>query len=81
VKPSEGAFVGVLRVFNTKGHYLLRAWGDTTADVAQRLIAALGAFEFTFPAVPGMRRTECPECDAKTCPLRRLAREERLAMA
>ena len=81
VKESEGAFVGVMRVFNSKGHYLRRAAGTTAAAVAMGFSAALGEFEDAFPARGGARRVQCPECDPRTCPLRRSKRERALAAA
>ena len=81
VKESEGAFVGVLRVFNTKGHYLLRPSGASAAAIAKRFSATLDEFGGTFPAREGARRVKCPECNPKTCPLLRLKRERALAVA
>ncbi len=81
VKESGGAFVGVLRVFNTRGHYLLRTAGGSTAAVTMGISAALDEFGDTFPARDGARRMQCPECNPKTCPLRRLKRERKAPAA
>jgi hypothetical protein len=74
VKKVEGKSIGVLRVFNTKGQYMLRASRDSTAAVAERFSAALNEFKDTFPARVGARRIRCAECDPKICPLRQFKR-------
>jgi hypothetical protein len=79
VKESGSGFVGVLRIFNKRGHYLLRASGETRGSVARRFSAALDEFVDVFPARQGARRVSCPECDPKTCPLR--LRKELRALA
>jgi hypothetical protein len=75
VKNVDAGYVGVMRVFNTKGHYLLRVTGSTAAAVGERFVAELGAFRDTFPAAIGARRIRCVECDSSTCPLRLLKRQ------
>ena len=70
VKQVDGAFVGVLRIFNTKGHYLLRAPGGTAVAVARRFSTTLADYRDRFPAEVGAPRAECPECNPRTCPLR-----------
>ncbi len=70
----EHGFVGVLRVFNSKGHYLLRTTGRTLSAVAAGFGAELAKMVDEFPARVGMKRIRCGECDAKTCPLRALAK-------
>lgn len=77
VKTSDGGYVGVLRVFNTRGHYLLREKGQSVEAVAQRLTTTLAGFEGTFPARVGSPRPRCAECRGATCPQRRLHRERR----
>jgi hypothetical protein len=72
IKESGGAFLGVLRVFNKQGHYLLRASGESAAAVAGRFAETLGGFTSAFPARYGVRRVQCPECTREACPLRRL---------
>jgi hypothetical protein len=79
VKKVEGKSIGVLRVFNTKGQYMLRASRDSTAAVAERFSAALNEFKDTFPARVGARRIRCAECNPKTCPLRQLKRQRALS--
>ena len=69
VKPVDGAFVGVLRIFNRQGHYLVRAPGDTRVAVARELSTALADSRVHFPAEIGVPRTDCPECRPETCPL------------
>lgn len=77
VKQVDGAFVGVLRIFNRKGHYLLRAPGGTVAAVAHTFSATLADFGDRFPVEAGTPRVECPECDPRTCPYRRHGRFSR----
>jgi hypothetical protein len=74
VKEVDGSFVGVLRVFNTKGHYLLRVTGETVSSVTRRFLATLGEFGSSFPVRAGAHREECQECSPATCPLRQLPR-------
>lgn len=81
VMESGGGFVGVLRVFNQRGHYLLRTRAATAAAVAEGLIGELRGFTESFPARPGTRRVSCPECNRSVCPLIRAARERALAPA
>ncbi|MHC5211037.1 MAG: hypothetical protein ACYTG2_09995 [Planctomycetota bacterium] len=80
VKAVDGRFVGVLRVFNRKGHFLLRAPGLSAAAVARTLSVALAGFRDGFPAVAGIPREACPECDPRTCPLRQLGRRPAVAL-
>ena len=79
VKKVQGLSIGVLRVFNTKGHFLLRVSCDTAAAVTERFSAALNEFKDTFPATVGARRIRCAECNPKTCPLRQLKRQRALS--
>ncbi len=79
VKEVKGLSIGVLRVFNTKGHYLLRVSCDTATAVTERFSAALNEFKETFPAKVGARRIRCAECEPKTCPLRQLKRQRALS--
>ena len=69
VKPVDGAFVGVLRIFTTQGHYLLRARGGTPVAVARQLSTSLEESKDHFPAAVGTERVDCPECTPQTCPL------------
>ena len=69
VKPVDGAFVGVLRIFNAQGHYLLRAPGGTPQAVARQLSTALADSRDRFPAEVGEPRADCPECTPRACPL------------
>jgi len=78
VKEVDGLTIGVLRVFNTKGHYLLRASCDTATAVTERFSAALNEFKDTFPARVGARRIPCAECNPKTCPLHQFKRQRAL---
>jgi hypothetical protein len=79
VKQVEGKSIGVLRVFNTKGHYLLRTSRDTAAAVTERFSVVLNEFKDSFPARVGARRIRCAECDPKTCPLLQLKRSRALS--
>lgn len=69
VKPADGAYVGVMRIFNAEGHYLLRTRGDTPLAVARQLSTALDESGDRFPAAVGAPRPDCPECRRETCPL------------
>ena len=77
VRELEGGYVGVMRVFNTRGHYLLREEGPSVEAVTQHLTTTLEGFERTFPARVGSPRPRCPECRSATCPLSRLHQEQR----
>lgn len=77
VKESAGGYVGVLRVFDTRGHYLLREEARSIEAVAQRLTKTLEGFEDTFPARVGSPRPRCSECSGATCPQRRLHQQRR----
>ena len=79
VKQVEGKSVGVLRIFNSKGHYLLRASRDNAAAVTERFSTVLNEFKGTFPARVGARRIQCAECNPETCPLRQLKRRRALS--
>ena len=69
VKPADGAFVGILRIFNRQGHYLLRVRGDTPVAVRRELSTELDKNKDHFPAAVGAARADCPECNPETCPL------------
>jgi len=75
VKESDAGYVGVMRVFNSKGHYLARATGNTAAAIATQFVSDLEAFTDRFPARVGVPRATCPECDARMCPLRMLVQQ------
>ena len=81
VKEVDGSYVGVLRVFNKKGHYLLRVTGRTVASVTRRFAAALDEFTDGFPALVGARRVKCAECNTATCPLRLIFQQAQQARA
>lgn len=75
VKKIDAGYVGVMRVFNSKGHYLARATGNTAAAIARQFVIDLEAFTDRFPAKIGVPRAKCPECDSRTCPLRLLTQQ------
>jgi hypothetical protein len=81
VKEVDGSFVGVLRMFNSKGHYLLRVTGGSVASVTRRFASALDEFTDAFPALVGARRAKCAECNTATCPLRLIFQEGRALAA
>jgi|GEM_PF-1812265 len=72
VKPAAGSFVGVLRIWNARGHYLFRAPGRSVAAVANAIVEQLGAAGDRFPAREGVAWARVHECDPRTCPLRQL---------
>lgn len=74
IRHDGAGYVGVMRIFNAKGHYLLRATGRTAAAIAKQFVTELEAFTDTFPARIGARRINCAECDMRICPLRLLKR-------
>lgn len=79
VKKVDAGYVGVMRVFNAKGHYLLRVTGDTVAAIGTQFVNNLDAFTDRFPAKIGVPRAKCDECDQSLCPLR-LFKQQRAQM-
>ena len=73
IKESATGSLGVLRIFNSQGHFLLQASGESAAAVAGSITDTLDGFTDAFPVEEGSRRVEIPECDPKTCPLRQRA--------
>jgi len=69
VKPSDGRWVGVLRVDDDRGHYLLRESGATRGAVGRELLSDLDRTA-SFPVRSGRPRIRCPECLPANCPLR-----------
>lgn len=72
VKPSGGSFVGVLRIWNSRGEWMLRTPGESVTAVANAIVERLHDFGDRFPAREGAVRVRVHECDPRTCPLRQL---------
>ena len=81
VQRTDAGYVAVLRVYNAKGHYLLRKTGASLTAVAASLTGELRRFRNEFPAPIGARRIRCAECNSAVCPLRRLAQQRVRAAA
>ncbi|MBI5503560.1 MAG: hypothetical protein HY899_02060 [Deltaproteobacteria bacterium] len=72
VKPSGGSFVGILRIWNARGQYLLRTPGSSVAAVANAIVEQLSSFGDQFPAREGAALVRVHECDPRNCPLRQV---------
>jgi len=81
VKPADGAFVGIVRMWNNRGEYLLRTPGESLAAVANAIVEQLHAFGDRFPAREGATRVQVHECDPRACPLRQLRTIARAQLA
>lgn len=77
IKPAGGSFVGVLRIWNARGNYVLRTPGETVAAVANAILEQIGILGDRFPALEGTARIRVHECDPRTCPLRQIRRMAR----
>lgn len=77
---NNDSVVGVMRVFNATGHYLLRTTGDTIAGVAQSITTQLRQLT-EFPAQVGVKRPACADCAPSRCPLKLLAQRRAMAAA
>lgn len=72
VKPAGQSYVGVLRIWNSRGQYQLRTPGESLAAVANGIAEQLLGFGDRFPAREGAARVRIHECDPRTCPLRKI---------
>lgn len=70
VKATDDGFVGVVRVFDRRGHYLARISGPSAESVTNGVVRDLDRFRTSFPAEPGTRRQRIAECDPRSCPIR-----------
>jgi len=77
VKAGDGDYVGVLRIFNSQGHYLHTAHAATREAVADDLTHALRDMGDRFSAPVGAKRVRCAECNPAACPIKKAARAMR----
>jgi len=80
VKKSGADHVGVLRLWNSRGHSLLRVVDKTARGTAQKLREELMKFDDA-SLFMGASRIRIPECDPASCPLRLLRRMRHSAAA
>ena len=79
VKQGGDAYVGVVRVFGRRGHYLLHETGKTKKKVGLRMVRDLRVQDGRFPARLAKRWEAHPDCQAVDCPLRGRRREAEAA--